>query len=40
MTGHIYLGPVTRTEQPTYALRLTAGALPTRTDAPWHSVAP
>ncbi|MFH8370632.1 sulfurtransferase TusA family protein [Streptomyces sp. NPDC018031] len=36
MTGHTYLGPVAGTEQPVYACQLTAGALPTRPDAPWH----
>jgi tRNA 2-thiouridine synthesizing protein A len=35
MTGHTYLGPVPG-EQSVYALRLTAGACPTRPDAPWH----
>ncbi|MFI0813280.1 sulfurtransferase TusA family protein [Streptomyces echinatus] len=37
MTGHTYLGPVPG-EQPVYALRLTAGARSTRSDAPWHPV--
>ncbi|MEV2255925.1 sulfurtransferase TusA family protein [Streptomyces sp. NPDC050147] len=36
MTGHHYLGPVPDDERPVYALELTADALPTRTDAPWH----
>ncbi|MFB7915554.1 sulfurtransferase TusA family protein [Streptomyces sp. NPDC056061] len=36
MTGHTYLGPVPGTGRPVYALRLTADALPTRPDAPWH----
>ncbi|MFI6689486.1 sulfurtransferase TusA family protein [Streptomyces sp. NPDC050485] len=34
MTGHTYLGPDPDTDQPTYALQLTAGVLPTRPDAP------
>ncbi|MFB7341614.1 sulfurtransferase TusA family protein [Streptomyces hydrogenans] len=38
MTGHDYLGPVPDPEgRPVYALRLVAGALATRPDAPWHS---
>ncbi|MFE6287454.1 sulfurtransferase TusA family protein [Streptomyces sp. NPDC057877] len=36
MTGHTYLGPVPGSERPVYALRLAAGALTTRPDAPWH----
>jgi tRNA 2-thiouridine synthesizing protein A len=36
MTGHTYLGPIPDHDQPVFALRLTAGARPTRTDAPWH----
>ncbi|MFD7460716.1 MULTISPECIES: sulfurtransferase TusA family protein [unclassified Streptomyces] len=37
MTGHHYLGPVPG-ERPVYALRLVPGALPTRSDAPWHTI--
>lgn len=44
MTGHTYLGPVpgsgTGVDRSVYALRLTAGALPTRPDAPWHPATP
>ncbi|MFJ5723010.1 sulfurtransferase TusA family protein [Streptomyces sp. NPDC093149] len=40
MTGHHYLGPVPGIERPTYALQLAAGALPTRSDAPWHPDTP
>ncbi|MCX5443873.1 sulfurtransferase TusA family protein [Streptomyces sp. NBC_00063] len=36
VTGHTYLGPVPGPEQPVYALQLTADALRTRPDAPWH----
>lgn len=36
MTGHTYLGPAPGHDQPVYVLRLTAGARPTRADAPWH----
>ncbi|WNZ09874.1 sulfurtransferase TusA family protein [Streptomyces sp. 11x1] len=36
MTGHTYLGPVPDPDRDVYALRLTADALPTRPDAPWH----
>ncbi|MCX4906967.1 sulfurtransferase TusA family protein [Streptomyces sp. NBC_00878] len=36
-TGHTYLGPVPDSDRDVYALRPTAGALPTRPDAPWHS---
>ncbi|MFG2827309.1 sulfurtransferase TusA family protein [Streptomyces sp. NPDC048434] len=37
MTGHHYLGPVIDGDYSSaYALRLAAGARPTRTDAPWH----
>ncbi|MFE7312290.1 sulfurtransferase TusA family protein [Streptomyces sp. NPDC057555] len=36
MTGHHYLGPVPGDARPVYALRLSAGARPTRADAPWH----
>lgn len=39
MTGHDYLGPVPG-ERPVYALRLTAGAVATRPDAPWHPAGP
>ncbi|MEU1227856.1 sulfurtransferase TusA family protein [Streptomyces sp. NPDC005828] len=35
MTGHEYLGRV-GADSPVFALRLTADALPTRSDAPWH----
>ncbi|MEV7534468.1 sulfurtransferase TusA family protein [Streptomyces hydrogenans] len=39
MTGHDYLGPVLDPEgRPVYALRLVAGALATRPDAPWRPV--
>lgn len=34
MAGHTYLGPVL--DRGVYALRLTADALRTRPDAPWH----
>jgi len=37
MTGHTYLGPVPDPDREVYGLRLTAGALTTRSDAPWHS---
>jgi tRNA 2-thiouridine synthesizing protein A len=40
MTGHHYLGPVSRDKWPTYALRLAADALPTRADAPWRPSPP
>jgi tRNA 2-thiouridine synthesizing protein A len=41
MTGHTYLGPVPGDDsRPVYALWLTAGARPTRPDAPWHPAAP
>ncbi|CAL9367037.1 sulfurtransferase TusA family protein [Streptomyces sp. Tu 3180] len=36
MTGHHYLGPVHDGARPVHALRLAAGARPTRPDAPWH----
>ncbi|MFI1358121.1 sulfurtransferase TusA family protein [Streptomyces sp. NPDC020898] len=38
MTGHTYLGPVLDPDldRDVYALRLTADALATRPDAPWH----
>lgn len=38
MTGHTYLGPVLDPDldRGVCALRLTAEALPTRPDAPWH----
>ncbi|MGW2252618.1 sulfurtransferase TusA family protein [Kitasatospora sp. NPDC001660] len=38
LTGHEYLGPVPHpaTDHEVYAIRLTATALPTRPDRPWH----
>lgn len=37
MTGHRYLGPATNdADRPVYVLQLTADAVPTRSDAPWH----
>ncbi|MFF3544406.1 sulfurtransferase TusA family protein [Streptomyces platensis] len=41
MTGHHYLGPVhDDPESSVYALRLSAGARPTRPDAPWRTDRP
>ncbi|MFJ4623842.1 sulfurtransferase TusA family protein [Streptomyces sp. NPDC088812] len=41
MTGHHYLGLVPETaDAPVYALRIAAGARPTRTGAPWHADDP
>ncbi|MGA5022000.1 sulfurtransferase TusA family protein [Streptomyces vinaceus] len=41
MTGHHYLGPVLNSaDAPVYALRIAAGARPTRAGAPWHAVDP
>ena len=41
MTGHDYLGPAPDPAgRPVYVLRLVAGALATRPDAPWHRTAP
>ncbi|MFC8538177.1 sulfurtransferase TusA family protein [Streptomyces sp. NPDC057249] len=41
MTGHHYLGPVPdAAEEPVYALRIAAGARPTRAGAPWHADDP
>ncbi|GGW52007.1 sulfurtransferase TusA family protein [Streptomyces xantholiticus] len=38
MTGHEYLGPLSGDGlPPVYALRLTADACRTRSDAPWHT---
>ncbi|MGN8245417.1 sulfurtransferase TusA family protein [Cellulomonas soli] len=39
MTGHTYLGPVTGTDRPTYAVQLAARPVPTDPDRPWHTVA-
>lgn len=37
MTGHHYLGRVPNAaDAPVYALRIAAGARPTRAGAPWH----
>ncbi|MEU7281787.1 sulfurtransferase TusA family protein [Streptomyces sp. NPDC045431] len=40
MTGHTYVGPVPGTDQPVYALELSADARPTRVDAPWRPAGP
>ncbi|MEV7192315.1 sulfurtransferase TusA family protein [Streptomyces sp. NPDC093510] len=40
MTGHHYLGPLSYEDRSVYALRLTATALATRSDAPWHRAEP
>ncbi|MEU2513011.1 sulfurtransferase TusA family protein [Streptomyces syringium] len=40
MTGHTYLGLGPGTDQSVYALQLTAGARPTRPDAPWRPATP
>jgi tRNA 2-thiouridine synthesizing protein A len=37
LTGHRYLGPVPHQPQPTYALRVNAGARNTKQDRPWHA---
>ncbi|CAM5276010.1 Sulfurtransferase TusA [Streptomyces sp. ADI98-12] len=40
LTGHQYLGPVGGDRRSVYALRLTARARSTRSDAPWHRAEP
>lgn len=35
MTGHTYLGAVPGPGRPTYAVKVTASAVPTHPDAPW-----
>ncbi|OZV81672.1 sulfurtransferase tusA [Micromonospora echinospora] len=35
LTGHPYLGPVDGAERPTYAMRTTAGSVPTDPVWPW-----
>ncbi|MFE3450367.1 sulfurtransferase TusA family protein [Nonomuraea sp. NPDC059194] len=39
LTGHTYLGPVP-SDQPTYAIRVEAGALSTEAHAPWRRRRP
>ncbi|GAA1647187.1 sulfurtransferase TusA family protein [Actinoplanes couchii] len=36
LTGHVYLGPVQDQERPTFAVRVTAGAVTTASEKPWH----
>ena len=36
LTGHGYLGPVPDQERPTFAVRVTAGAVATDSARPWH----
>ncbi|GLY22185.1 hypothetical protein Misp04_19170 [Micromonospora sp. NBRC 101691] len=38
LTGHTYFGPVDGTERPTYAMRTTAGGVPTDPARPWNPV--
>ncbi|MFJ1652884.1 sulfurtransferase TusA family protein [Streptomyces sp. NPDC088337] len=44
MTGHTYLGPLPsgteQAEHTVYALRISADAHATRSDAPWHTALP
>ncbi|SDS30402.1 sulfurtransferase TusA family protein [Actinoplanes derwentensis] len=39
LTGHGYLGPVQGQDRPTFAVRVTAGAVTTDSARPWHPPA-
>lgn len=36
LTGHTYLGPIQGQDRPAYGVRVTASAVPTEQDRPWH----